>query len=176
MITNPDFVISRLGNEFDQCISASRPVSSIQPIAAKPNKIGGRLRQCAAKLRKWSFQARFKLALRITRILLGSKMQRAFEEGAFRSEGEVHRWMYDLHSLNQLCRQCGFEACTSRTAFDSQIDGFDQFQLDTLNGKVRKPDSLFFECRKPITVRSIEELPRGKSIGSGSDTVNTSAA
>lgn len=152
MISNPDFVISRLGNEFDQCLSASRPVSSLHQLSPQLKTVSRRLRQRFAGLKKLSFKARFKLALRISRILLGRKMERAFEEGAFRSEGEIHRWMYDLHSLNQLCRQCGFEECSSRTAFESQIERFDQFQLDSVNGKVRKPDSLFFECRKPMTV------------------------
>jgi hypothetical protein len=31
---------------------------------------------------------------------------------------------------------------------DSQIRGFNDYQLDIIDGKVRKPDSLFMEARK----------------------------
>jgi SAM-dependent methyltransferase len=176
MISNPDFVISRLGNEFDQCVLASRQVSAAQSIDSKSNRFRRRLRHQITNLRKRSFQFRFNLALRITRLLLGSKMQRAFEEGAFRSEGEVHRWMYDRHSLNELCKHSGFIECSARTAFESQIDGFDRFQLDSVNGKVRKPDSLFFECRKPADVLFHLRLESGEKTESRSELIRIPAA
>jgi SAM-dependent methyltransferase len=162
MISNPDFVISRLGNEFDQCLSATRQSGALASVELPVKGIRSRLERRIFRIRKWSEHCRFRLALKVIRVLLGKKMQRAFEEGVFRSEGEIHRWMYDFHSLNQLCRQSGFVDCVAKTAFESQIESFEQFHLDVVNGKVRKPDSLFFECRKPGEVdEGRENVPPG---------------
>ena len=74
----------------------------------------------------------------------------AFESGLFRKSGEVHRWMYDRYSLRTLCFEVGFEAFEVCQADQSRIDQFSQFGLDAVDGRPRKPDSLFVECVKPI--------------------------
>jgi predicted SAM-dependent methyltransferase len=75
--------------------------------------------------------------------------QEALRIGHFRLSGECHRWMYDRFSLKQLLEQCGFSGIRTCSAFESGIAGFSSFGLDVVNGKVRKPDSLFMEAIKP---------------------------
>jgi len=63
--------------------------------------------------------------------------------------GELHRWMYDSFSLSRLLERHGFEKIAACSAFSSRIPDFDKYELDVVNGKVRKPDSLFMEASKP---------------------------
>jgi predicted SAM-dependent methyltransferase len=83
------------------------------------------------------------------RLLLGPRAEEAFEEGLFRSRGEVHRWMYDRFSLKTLCEEVGFADFSICQAQESRIPNFASFELDAVEGQVRKPDSLFGECCKP---------------------------
>ena len=69
---------------------------------------------------------------------------------AFRLGGEVHQWMYDRYSLSRLLIGGGFVAVRSCGAHDSEIPGFAAYHLDVeADGRVRKPDSLYMEARKP---------------------------
>lgn len=70
------------------------------------------------------------------------------EIGKFRLGGEVHQWMYDRFSLKRLLEQNGFCDIKVKTAFESTITGWNNYNLDTIDGKVRKPDSLFMEAKK----------------------------
>jgi predicted SAM-dependent methyltransferase len=75
---------------------------------------------------------------------------RDLETGRFRQGGEVHKWMYDRYSLPYLLNYTGFIEIKVQTAFNSSIPDWEQFiELDVKDGKVRKPDSLFIEGRKP---------------------------
>lgn len=70
--------------------------------------------------------------------------------GAFRLGGEVHQWMYDRLSLGRLLAEAGFEGIEVKSAVESGIAGFAGYELDADEvGRVRKPDSLFMEARKP---------------------------
>lgn len=82
---------------------------------------------------------------------MGSEGKSAFEEGLFRNSGEIHRWMYDRLSLRDLCQRQGFSAFSVCRADESRIESFGDYQLDVLRGQVRKPDSLFVECVKPLS-------------------------
>ncbi len=73
----------------------------------------------------------------------------AVRVGRFRLAGECHRWMYDRFSLRQLLGQSGFADARLCSAFESRINGFASFGLDAVDGRVRKPDSLFMEAIKP---------------------------
>ncbi len=75
-------------------------------------------------------------------LLPGSKY---YKVGAFRLGGEVHQWMYDQYSLTRLLQECGFKQISIKTAFDSNIDDWTSFDLDSKDGVVLKPDSLFIE-------------------------------
>ena len=58
--------------------------------------------------------------------------------------------MYDEFSLTRLLKNNGFAQVKVLSAFESQIRDFDKYELDVINGEIRKPDSLFVECIKPI--------------------------
>jgi predicted SAM-dependent methyltransferase len=68
--------------------------------------------------------------------------------GKFRQSGEIHQWMYDRFSLSLLLKQNGFKKIEAKTAYESQIPEFSKFNLDVINGEIRKPDSLFIEAFK----------------------------
>jgi SAM-dependent methyltransferase len=69
--------------------------------------------------------------------------------GAFRLSGEVHRWMYDRHSLARLLSTAGFAEPRKLGAVESSVPAFAAFHLDTEpDGSVRKPDSLFMEATR----------------------------
>ncbi|HEY5627303.1 MAG TPA: methyltransferase domain-containing protein [Nitrospira sp.] len=152
---NAEYVKSRIGSEAEAYFK-------LEP------KEGGRIAEQAAGLS----QSRYLLAVSSTFIslkrifqgqsrwreqvtawlcgqLLGRRGRLAIQEGLFRTSGECHRWMYDHFSLKQLLEQCGFTAVRRCTAFESRIERFASFNLDVVNGKVRKPDSLFMEAVKP---------------------------
>jgi predicted SAM-dependent methyltransferase len=87
-----------------------------------------------------------------SRIILHTKLteshRKALEIGQFRLGGEIHQWMYDRYSLSELLKSVGFENIKICSAFDSGIPDWEKFQLDTIEGEVRKPDSLFIEAIK----------------------------
>ena len=145
-IQNSDFVRQRVGDEFWICQS-----NLDIPNVRKPSlvmRMGDLTR---------SFRQRW--ARRCVRWLLGKAKAEAFQEGMFRGQGEIHRWMYDRYSLRELSQQAGFERFEVCTAFESRIQGYADYQLDADQGSVRKPDSLFVECVKPesASVNSISE-------------------
>jgi len=78
--------------------------------------------------------------------------------GKFRLSGQPHLWMYDEFSLRRLLRQAGFCEIQRCEAGESQIPGFNSYQLDVnADGEPRKPDSLFFEAK--LRVPEIHETP-----------------
>ena len=80
-------------------------------------------------------------------MLLGDEAN-AYRTGVFRSQGEIHQWMYDRYSLRRLLEQAGFKNVQVKIAFESQITDWEKFDLDGSNGILRKPDSLFVEAIK----------------------------
>jgi len=68
--------------------------------------------------------------------------------GKFRQSGEIHQWMYDRYSLSLLLKQNGFRKIEVKTAYNSQIPEFSKYNLDVVDGEIRKPDSLFLEAYK----------------------------
>ena len=56
--------------------------------------------------------------------------------------------MYDRVSLRQLLLDTGFIDFKIVSATSSTITNWEHFNLDTTNGIIRKPDSLFVEARK----------------------------
>ncbi len=64
--------------------------------------------------------------------------------------GELHRWMYDRHSLGELLARVGFHEVREEAADTSRIRGWAGFALDTEpDGSVYKPESLFMEAVAP---------------------------
>lgn len=71
------------------------------------------------------------------------------DELNFRRTGEIHRWMYDRISLGRLLADVGFRDIRVCGPVESRIANFADYHLDTdVEGKVRKPDSLFMEAVK----------------------------
>ncbi len=68
--------------------------------------------------------------------------------GKFRLGGEIHQWMYDRYSIKKLLEEVGFQNVEVKTAFESNILSWNDYQLESQNGRVFKPDSLFVEAIK----------------------------
>jgi SAM-dependent methyltransferase len=81
--------------------------------------------------------------------LLGRDGRSAVKEGLFRRSGQVHLWMSDRFSLRRELEQSGFRDARRCSADQSRIPEFAGYNLDTVGGRVRKPDSLFMEAVKP---------------------------
>jgi hypothetical protein len=133
---NSDFVRSRVGDELSICQSADSPAFS-------------RGQSWVARVVSSTLALRTHFVKCIVRWVLGSDAEHALDVGLFRSQGEVHRWMYDRFSLRDLCDNAGFVNFRVCQATESRIENYRQFQLDALDGQVRKPDSIFVECEKP---------------------------
>ena len=151
-IQNSDFVRQRVGDEFSLCQASTKIETERKPSLFMRLRSGTR-----------SFRERW--ARRCVRWLLGREKAAALREGLFRGQGEIHRWMYDRYSLRQLCQDCGFETFNVCTAFESRIQDYVQYQLDADRNSIRKPDSLFIECVKPVTASVTKPSPPTETAG-----------
>lgn len=85
----------------------------------------------------------------LMRLLAGKEASKIYYSGLFRRSGEVHYWMYDRYSLTELLSKVGFYEINVCSAFESKIPNFANWELDVVQGTIRKPDSLFMEAIKP---------------------------
>ena len=131
-VTNPQFVISRAGMDAERLILGhnSEPAKKT---ASRP------------RLPYYWRRVAEEVAAKFSALLLGPEAGDAMKEGLFRRSGQVHLWMYDRFSLRRLLEQVGFREVRRCEANQSWIPDFTQFELETLGGRVRKPDSLFVE-------------------------------
>lgn len=142
-IINEDFVLQRCGFEVKSIIEAlKRNVVSNESLPKKPG-ILKRLRRFPSKLRSLPPRIKNKLIKK----LLGNEYA-YLELGRFRSHGEIHQWMYDEVSLTRLLHETGFNGIQVCQGVKSRIKDWEKFGLETIDGKIRKPDSLFIECTK----------------------------
>ena len=111
------------------------------------------------RVQHWFRLGRDQLAIRMVQWLLGRDAREAFREAMFRRQGEVHRWMYDRYSLMHICGELGYSDFRICRADVSMISGFEQYQLDHCGEEVRKPDSLFVECRKARQIQTTSLAP-----------------
>lgn len=79
----------------------------------------------------------------------GRRGHAAFREGIFRSGGEIHCWMYDRFSLGRLLSRAGYLDVRVEGAAKSRIPGFEGYGLDVVDGRERRPHSLFMEGTRP---------------------------
>ena len=89
-------------------------------------------------------------------------------------EFERHRWLYDRLSLGNALRKAGFVDVCSRTAVESAMPEFRSFALDAdLEGRVRKPDSLFMEAKRDREMSGVRDNSEFRysfeSVGSASE-------
>jgi predicted SAM-dependent methyltransferase len=126
-IVNEDFVFARIGEEGKRIRNA---YLRSQKHIEKPKK---NLKTIVKKTLKR---------------LLNFRSNKYRDLGKFRLQGEIHQWMYDRYSLSKLLQQVGFQLVIQRNAFDSYILDWEKYELDSKEGIVRKPDSLFIEAKK----------------------------
>lgn len=131
------FVAERVGCEGAQAMANPVPGFSVT------SRVLGRLRSMAGSIRRMA-------AIASAFVFLGPRGAAAVREGLFRHGGEVHQWMYDRFSLARALRQAGFATIQRRSAGESDIPGFAGYRLEVIDGRERKPDSLYMEGRKPV--------------------------
>jgi predicted SAM-dependent methyltransferase len=130
---NDDFLIERNGNETRLLIRNFRGVKDKSATnEAKSFSIAG---------------LRGRVKNKLISLLLKEDVV-ALNTGRFRLGGEIHQWMYDRYSLAELLKKHGFINPRVVSATHSSIANWESFNLDLLDGKVRKPDSLFMEADK----------------------------
>jgi SAM-dependent methyltransferase len=137
-IKNSGFVRSRVGDEFSRCQDMGQGgfIDKARELTIR-EKTSARLTTAKQGFTRW-----------VIRKFMGKDALRSFDEGLFRNQGEIHRWMYDRYSLKELCIARGFTDFKVQSATDSSIADYESFELDSEDGNIRKPDSLFVECKK----------------------------
>ena len=141
-IPNKAFVFERIGGE------ARNIIQALQTERSQDGHQSLRLQKLIRRARYLPHIVRTRLIEK----LLCRDDYKALQIGRFRSQGEIHQWMYDRYSLAGLLEGAGFESVVQRTAFESGIENWAQFHLDTEpDGVVYKPDSLYMEAVKPAT-------------------------
>lgn len=132
---NKEFVIKRVGFEADNYWGQKNDIkakTTWEKISSKTlSQIIRRSRITMAKL--------------IVGLIAGNDVKQAFAEGVFRDSGEIHQWMYDRFSLGRILHATGFREIRVYAANESRIPHFDSYELEVINGRIRKPDSLFME-------------------------------
>ncbi|MGC4099086.1 MAG: methyltransferase domain-containing protein [Nitrospira sp.] len=136
-ISDVQFAVSRIGLEAEPLIDNGEGCEK----TCKPRQ--------RRRLSHYLRRLREEMVVLLAALFLGTDGTLAVREGLFRRSGEVHRWMYDRYSLRELLETAGFQKVQCCGAAESRIPGFQEYQLDTVNGRVRKPDSLFIEAIKP---------------------------
>jgi SAM-dependent methyltransferase len=139
-VPNEAFVLDRMREEARSIIENQRVLRvSGREITSAPPPFKTSPQPLRSKLYGW-----------FLRHLLGKLRYEALQIGLFRLSGEIHRWMYDRHSLSLALEQSGFRHPVKRDAFTSSIRNWQEFFLDAeRDGRIYKPDSLYMEALKP---------------------------
>jgi predicted SAM-dependent methyltransferase len=137
---NREFVRCRAGAEAENFWMPKRDLHGINRLKFLLNKFLGviSLKRIRQKIAGW-----------IIYLIAGKATFKSFKMGIFRSSGEIHQWMYDRYSLKRLLENAGFVDVKICSANESCIPEFENYQLDVVNNKVRKPDSIYVEAYKP---------------------------
>lgn len=136
-VPNAQFVISRVGLEAERLMGNGAGHDAIRK--SRPHR----------SMAHYLQRIREEMLVLLASAFLGKEGALAVREGLFRRSGEVHLWMYDRYSLRQVLELAGFGKVRRCQAAESSIPGFQEYQLDTVDGRIRKPDSLFVEAIKP---------------------------
>lgn len=139
VVPNEGFVLDRIGQEYVGLRKRlAAPAAKESPLKRLWRKSPGSLIRIAWK----------RLIFLLVWALAGRKTSESLANGAFRQSGEVHQWMYDRFSLGRLLRKLGANSVKICAADESSIPAFASYQLDSNEGKPRKPDSLYLEATK----------------------------
>lgn len=132
-----DFVFTRWGVQANLLLDAAR---------TENYRSGNGLRRPAIA---WRYVLRNPWTVfrnKLIKTVLGQEDWEALQVGRFRRGGEIHMWMYDEHSLKGLLENSGFTEIVRRTATESRISSWKDYQLDSEpDGSIYKPDSLYME-------------------------------
>ncbi|MEQ9423193.1 MAG: methyltransferase domain-containing protein [Cyclobacteriaceae bacterium] len=132
-LTNEDFIFSRIGVE-GKTIRKKLLTSNKNNVHLGAETY---IKTSYSSLKRW------------VKLIFKNRELEKFEQiGRFRLSGEIHQWMYDRYSLSKLLSDSGFFEVSERSAFDSFINGWKNFHLDSEQEEIRKPDSLFIEALK----------------------------
>lgn len=143
-VPNEDYVFARLGEE------ARNLRKGYLASLNQPKKESNTPKDNRSIFRKFLS----KLKRNLQQVLFQSEMKFYQENahyaqlGKFRLGGEIHQWMYDSYSLSKLLTEVGFKEVKIQTAFESQIPNWNSYELETKEGIIFKPDSLFIEAKK----------------------------
>ena len=141
-LPNEAFVFERIGEEGRQLVSSLR--ASAGRVECPPEGLGLGL---SAYLTTMGRRMGVTLVKKLASWAGGDRFMEAYRLGRFRMGGEVHQWMYDRYSLEQLMLSVGLKDPRQESALTSRISGWTDVPLDVLPDRtVRKPDSLFMEA------------------------------
>jgi hypothetical protein len=139
-VADRPYVLARIGAEAETFWG--KQSDSLSKSAFKKMLSGDVWRRLFRRLRE-------KIATQLVLLVAGKDAANSFRIGLFRNSGEVHQWMYDRYSLAKLLEGLGYSNVKICTATESSILKFNTYALDTtVNGSVRKPDSLYIEATK----------------------------
>ena len=125
-----------------------RPSPSPSTSNPRANRAAKRLARASKDPGRAVTLVRGGLARALVNVIGGKDMKKQLDEGIFRASGEIHRWMYDRYSLGGLLSRAGFSSIKVVGPSESQIPHFETYGLDVVDGRVRKPDSLFMEAQR----------------------------
>lgn len=145
-LKNAEYVFSRTGEETrsirENYLKTKKKVEDA-PIENKSLRFNKNLIKKLLNPKTYS-----KLVRKLAKRLLTNEEMEWLSIGKFRNEGEVHLWMYDRYSLSKVLKQCGFKNVKVNTAFESDIPKWNNYQLESKDNMIFKPDSLFIEAKK----------------------------
>lgn len=118
-----------------------------KPVQRATPQAGRRGRSLPSIGRLWN-GGREVLLAGIGYLLFGPSGWQGVREGLFRQRGEIHLAMYDEARLTELLVSQGFRDVRRVAAHESRLPGFDSYDLDTVGGRPRKPDSMYVEAVK----------------------------
>lgn len=141
-VAGEDFIYSRIGEEYKAIRAAMHRMGKEKNFSVPVR----------ASLLKRILSPRSYLSA-IRKLLSGAGVNQQHAElastiGKFRLEGEIHQWMYDRYSLARLLKDSGFGNIVQKTAFESSVPQWNEFGLESKDGIIFKPDSLFMEAVK----------------------------
>lgn len=138
-VPNPDYVISRVGEEGRSLMDMN--VEEIPVFKSRPK---------ASHLAYYFQKAHRKAIGSLVRIFGGRDLAEAYRLGCFRKfSGEIQWRIYDLYSIGLELKAAGFDTVVRRTASESAIADFSNYAFDTdPDGVERKPESLYVEALK----------------------------
>jgi SAM-dependent methyltransferase len=144
MIADMEFVVARHGKVATDAIQSLRQ----KKLVVKGGKAKKRVDRIFVKQRVsgWINKRRHLFVEMIVQLLLGNQGRNALHEGLFRNSGQIHRVMYDQCSIKRLLLSHGFADVQICQADQSRIPDFSKYELDIVDGAIRKPDSLFVEA------------------------------